>query len=70
MDGLELHGQGSQAAVAGQPERGVLVENLPVQVHTDVCPHVLWADGEDLDKRKDGKNDQLGMCPGTGMQKQ
>lgn len=63
MDGLELHGQGAQAAVAGQPEGGVLVEHFAVQVHADVCSHVLWADGEDLGERKDGENDQLGMRP-------
>lgn len=48
VGGLELDGQGAEAAVAGQPEGRVLVEDFPVQVHTDIGPHVLGADGENL----------------------
>ena len=39
----EVHGQGSEAAVAGQPEGRMLVEDLPVQVDADVRLHVLRA---------------------------
>lgn len=30
MDRLKLHGQGSQAAIAGQPEGRMLIKNFPV----------------------------------------
>ncbi|XP_035516034.1 potassium voltage-gated channel subfamily H member 1-like [Morone saxatilis] len=41
VDGLELHGERPQAAVAGQPERRVLLKHLPVEVDADVRSHVL-----------------------------
>lgn len=44
----EVHGQGAQAAVTRQSEGRVLIEHLAVQVHTDVCLHVLWAVVEHL----------------------
>ena len=39
----EVHGEGPEAAVAGQAERRVLVEDLSVQVHANVGLHVLGA---------------------------
>lgn len=62
MDSLELHGQGTQAAVTGQPEGRVFLEHLPVQVHTDVRPHVLGTNLEYLqgvterEENKEGVN--------------
>lgn len=41
MSGLKLHGQRAKAAVAGQAERRVVVEDLPVEVDADVRPHVF-----------------------------
>ena len=48
----EVHGQGSEAAVAGQPEGRVFVEDLPVQVHADVSLHVLGAIVQHLERIK------------------
>lgn len=48
VSGLKLHGQGAQAAVAGQAEGRVVVEDLPVEVDADVRPHVFGTNGEDL----------------------
>lgn len=45
---LELHGQGPQAAITGQPEGGVFFEHFAVQVHANVSSHVLGADLQDL----------------------
>ena len=51
VDGLELHGQRAEAPVAGQPEGRVLLEDLAVQMDTDVRPHVLRADLQYLEHR-------------------
>lgn len=45
---LELHGQGPQAAIAGQSEGGVFFEHFAIQVNTNVGSHVLGADLQDL----------------------
>ena len=55
-ESLELHGQGTQAPVTGQPECRVFFEDFPVEVDADICPHVLRAylqylgQGEQRDK--------------------
>lgn len=41
MDGLELHGERSEAPVAGQTESWMLFKNLPVEMDTNICSHVL-----------------------------
>ena len=46
----EVHGEGAEAAVRGQPEGRVLVEHLTVQVDADVGLHVLRAVVKDLQK--------------------
>lgn len=38
---VEVHGERAQAAVGREPESGVLVEHLAVQVDADVRLHVL-----------------------------
>ena len=38
----EVHGEGAEAAVAGEPECRMLVEDLSIQVNTDVGLHILW----------------------------
>lgn len=48
VHGLELHGQGPQAAVTSQPEGGVFLEHFAVQVYANVSSHVLGADLQDL----------------------
>lgn len=40
---LKLHGKRSKAPVARQPEGWVLLENFAVQMHADICSHVLRA---------------------------
>lgn len=52
MHRLELHGQCPEAAITGQPEGWVLLENLAVQVHADVSSHVLGADLQDLARHR------------------
>lgn len=49
---LKLHSQRAQAAVAGEPERRVVVEDLSVKVDADVGPHVFGTNGQNL--REDG----------------
>lgn len=53
VGGLKLHGQGAKAAVAGQAEGRVVVEDLPVEVDADVRPHVFGTNGEDLSREGD-----------------
>lgn len=48
---LELHGQGPQATIAGQPEGRVFFEHFSVQVYANVSSHVLGADLQDLDRQ-------------------
>ena len=62
---LELHGQCPQAAVTGQPEGRVLLEDLAVQVHADVRSHVLGADLQDLAKH--GKKTRQDPCGGLQL---
>lgn len=57
MDGLELHGQRSQAPVAGQPERRVLFEDFAVEVNTDVGSHVLGANLQNLRREAEKRNE-------------
>lgn len=40
---LKFHGKCSKAPIARQPEGWVLLENFAVQMHTDICSHVLRA---------------------------
>lgn len=61
VDGLELHGQSSEAAVAGQTERWMLFENLPVEMDADVRPHVLWTNLQHLETE-----DRRGTDGGVG----
>lgn len=50
---LKLHGKRSKAPIARQPEGWVLLENFTVQMHADICSHVLRAYLQNL-KRKLG----------------
>ena len=45
----EVHGEGAEAAVGGQPEGRVLVEDLPVEVDADVGLHVLGRKVQNLE---------------------
>lgn len=62
VDGLELHGQSSEAAVAGQTESWVLFENLPVEMDADVRPHVLWTNLQHLET-EDRRGTDRGVGP-------
>lgn len=57
MDGLKLHGQSSEAAIAGQPESRVLLEDLPVEMDTNICSHVLWTNLQHLGTDESGEKE-------------
>lgn len=50
MDGLELHGERSEAPVAGQTESWMLFKNLPVEMDTNICSHVLRTNLQHLEE--------------------
>lgn len=52
VDSLELHGQGAETAVAGQPEGRVLLENLTIEMDADIRSHVFGAYLQDLKQRE------------------
>lgn len=57
MDGLELHGQRSETAVAGQAEGRVLLKNLAVEMNTNVRSHVFGTNLQHLED--EGKMSQF-----------
>lgn len=48
---LKFHGKRPKAPVTRQPEGWVLLENFAVQMHTDICSHVLRAYLQNLSRK-------------------
>lgn len=67
VDGLKLHGQRSETPIAGQPESRMFFKNLPVEMNTNICSHVLRTNLQHLEEERKELQTKGGLNDNTAL---